>query len=117
MGASVKVVSDSVSGGVRTLVMTRPFQGPTANHFTFGVDGSSIPLITAVGQSPTFSYHKAHAPALIALTSVGSSTCVCDTGADGQLCETGGKNCGQFVKNCVHQSPLNYTGVESGDLF
>lgn len=117
LASSVKVVSNTVSGGTRTVVMTRAFQGKTKNHITFSLNMPTMSLITAVGQSPTFAYHKAHGPAQIALTSVGSSTCVCDTGLAGKLCETGGSNCAQFVKNCVHQNVQNWTGVESGDLF
>lgn len=115
--SSIKLVSNTVNNGVRTVVMTRPFQGKTAKHYSFSQSKPSISLITAVGQTPAFAYHKAHDLALISLTAAGSSTCVCNTGAIGQLCEPGGQNCNQFVKDCKHQSPLNYTGVESGDLF
>jgi hypothetical protein len=117
LSSSVKVVSNTVASGVRTVVMTRGFQGATDKHYSFGLDSTVIPLITAVGSSPVFAYHKSHANAQIALTSAGSSTCVCDTGIAGKLCEPGGKNCGQFVKNCVHSNPANYTGAEAGDLF
>jgi len=115
--SSITVLSNTVAGGTRTIVMTRAFQGKTKNHFSFSLNLPSMSLITAVGQSATFAYHKAHGPAQISLTAIGSSTCVCDTGLAGKLCETGGKNCGQFVKNCVHQNAQNWTGVESGDLF
>jgi len=115
--SSITVLSNTVAGGTRTIVMTRAFQGKTKNHFSFSLNLPSMSLITAVGQSATFAYHKAHGLAQISLTSIGSSTCVCDTGLAGKLCETGGKNCGQFVKNCVHQNAQNWTGVESGDLF
>lgn len=115
--SSITVVSNTVAGGVRTVVMTRAFQGKTSKHYSFGLTTPAIPLITAVGQSPVFAYHKSHANAQIALTSVGASTCVCDTGIAGKLCETGGKNCGQFVKNCVPSNPMNYTGAAAGDLF
>lgn len=116
LAASVKVVSNTVVGSVRTVVMTRGFPGKTSKHYSFGLKATTIPLITAVGSSPVFAYHAAHAGAQIGLTSAGSSTCICDTGIAGKLCEPGGKNCGQFVKNCVPSNPLNYTGASAGDL-
>lgn len=115
--SSVHVVSNTVTNGFRTLVMTRPFRGKTAKHYSFSPGTPTMNLITAVGQSQKFAYHKSHAPALISLTGAGSSTCICDTGAVGQLCETGGTHCAQFVKDCKHQNPLNYTGVVAGDLY
>merc|ERR1719262_1636630 len=39
------------------------------------------------------------------MTSTGGNTCVCDMGADGQLCETGGTHCGQFKKSCAPPPP------------
>jgi len=117
LASMVKVISNTVVSNVRTVVMTRAFQGITSKHFSFGPHTLAIPLITAVGSSPVFAYHKSHAGTQIALTSAGSSTCVCDTGISGKLCETGGKNCNQFVKNCVKSNPLNYTGAQAGDLF
>mmetsp|Transcript_36428 Transcript_36428/g.67040 ORF Transcript_36428/g.67040 Transcript_36428/m.67040 type:complete len:907 (-) Transcript_36428:128-2848(-) len=114
--SSVRVLSNSVVNGVRTVVMTRPFLGKTSKHFSFSPGMAPLHLITAVGQTPVFAYHKMHAPALITLTTAGSSTCVCDTGAAGQLCNTGGVGCNQFVKACVPPNPLNYTGASAGDL-
>merc|ERR1719272_1384289 len=96
--------------------MTRAFRGRTKNHYSFGINTPSIPLITAVGWSPLFAYHKSHTGTKIALTAVGSSTCICDTGVAGKLCETGGQNCAQFTKKCVAPNPLNYTGVFAGSL-
>merc|ERR1712176_1503082 len=51
---SVKILSNNVVNGVRTVVMTRVFQGATENHYSFDPVNPSIPLITAVGRSPVF---------------------------------------------------------------
>jgi len=102
LAPSVTLLSHSVSGGVRTVVLTRPFRGATPDHFSFDPASSqTIRLITAVGKSQTFAYHKAHGPAQISLTAVGAATCICNAGALGQLCKTGGEGCAQFVKDCV----------------
>ena len=65
---SLRVLSNSVEDGVRTLVVTRPFQGLTAKHFTFAPGTPTIPFIAAIGASPTFAYHKAHTSAMLTLT-------------------------------------------------
>eukprot|EP00928_Gymnodinium_smaydae_P061805 TRINITY_DN4579_c0_g3_i1.p1 TRINITY_DN4579_c0_g3~~TRINITY_DN4579_c0_g3_i1.p1 ORF type:complete len:919 (+),score=147.86 TRINITY_DN4579_c0_g3_i1:333-2759(+) len=102
LAPSVTVVSNTVTSGKRTIVMTRPMQGKTKDYFTFDpTKDQTIRLITAVGHSQKFEHHQAHGPAEITLTSLGQPTCVCDAGKAGQLCEFGGANCGQFVKDCV----------------
>ena len=57
LSSSVKVVSNSVSGGVRSVVMTRPLQGATPNHYSFGRGLDQIKLIMAVGRTQIFAYH------------------------------------------------------------
>mmetsp|Transcript_58745 Transcript_58745/g.128742 ORF Transcript_58745/g.128742 Transcript_58745/m.128742 type:complete len:880 (+) Transcript_58745:49-2688(+) len=100
--SSVTVVSNTVEDGMRTILMTRPFAGLTDAHHSFHLGGqTNMNLITAVGSSQVFAYHKAHGPAQITLSSAGSATCVCDVGIQGDLCETGGENCGHFVKDCA----------------
>lgn len=99
---SVKVVSNSVVKGIRTVVMTRGLSGISKDHYSFDpFSDETINFITAVGSSQTFAYHRAHGPMEVALTSVGSSSCVCDAGLVGRLCESGGTNCHEFVKDCV----------------
>jgi hypothetical protein len=100
---SVKLVSNSVTDGVRTVVMTRPFAGLTKNHYTFDVSKSAtINFIAAVGSSQVFAYHKAHYNGEMSFVSpVNVATCICDQGKEGLLCNSGGKGCGKFVKRCV----------------
>jgi hypothetical protein len=102
LASSITVVSNTVASGVRTVVMTRAFQGKTANHYTFDpMTQDTIPVITAVGSGPAFDYHKAHDATEISVIAGSGATCICDTGAAGQMCEPGGVNCAQFTKNCV----------------
>jgi hypothetical protein len=55
---SVTVVSSSVNNGTRTVVLTRPLAGKTADHYSFTTDTVALPFINAIGSGPTFSYHK-----------------------------------------------------------
>jgi len=103
---SVTISSNTVSAGVRRLVLTRGLVGLTKDHFTFDPAVSTMPLITAIGRSQGFAYHAAHGNAQISLASVGAPSCVCDLGVSGKICTTGGKNCHEFVKNCLPDSPL-----------
>ena len=139
------MLSNSVVGEVRTVVVSRGLVGLTKNHYSFnpyadetcywlaGNEGiralyiyiyvyiyiypsrdytgylippalltsskETIHFITAVGQSQAFAYHRAHGPTQVALTSEGSSSCICDKGLTGRLCETGGVNCAEFEKD------------------
>ena len=45
---------------VRTVVLTRPLQGKTSNHYTFDPSLSSLPFIEAVGTTSTFQYHVSY---------------------------------------------------------
>eukprot|EP00441_Pelagodinium_beii_P019960 CAMPEP_0197660388 /NCGR_PEP_ID=MMETSP1338-20131121/50813_1 /TAXON_ID=43686 ORGANISM="Pelagodinium beii, Strain RCC1491" /NCGR_SAMPLE_ID=MMETSP1338 /ASSEMBLY_ACC=CAM_ASM_000754 /LENGTH=908 /DNA_ID=CAMNT_0043237725 /DNA_START=30 /DNA_END=2756 /DNA_ORIENTATION=- len=100
--SSVKVVSNTVSNGRRTIVMSRGLHGLTPNHYSFDMeDSGTMHLITAIGHSQTFAYHQAHGPAEMSLSSTGFPTCICDAGQAAKLCESGGTSCSQFVKGCV----------------
>lgn len=103
--SSVTVASNSVASNIRTVVMTRPLKGVTSDHFNFDSQ-DTIPLIAAVGESQVYAYHRSHATAEVSLSTLGAAECVCNTGATGKLCETGGVKCSQFKKNCVPNGPL-----------
>eukprot|EP01062_Namystynia_karyoxenos_P072098 TRINITY_DN67_c0_g2_i2.p1 TRINITY_DN67_c0_g2~~TRINITY_DN67_c0_g2_i2.p1 ORF type:complete len:775 (+),score=214.49 TRINITY_DN67_c0_g2_i2:95-2419(+) len=100
--SSVTVVSNTVSGSVRTVVLTRPLAGASPDHFTFDMKRSTtLPFITAFGSSQEFAFHRAHAPAVVTLFAEEAGTCLCDVGQMGKLCGPGGVGCQQFVKDCV----------------
>jgi hypothetical protein len=46
---SVTVVSSAIHGALRTVVLTRPLKGLTADHYTFSVADTMLPFINAVG--------------------------------------------------------------------
>ena len=57
MSSSVRVTSNTVVDGERTVVMTREFKGKTSDHFTFDVASSEISVISASGTGPSYAYH------------------------------------------------------------
>ncbi|CAE7423852.1 unnamed protein product [Symbiodinium natans] len=75
--ASITVLSSTVTGGIRTLTLTRPLQGLDADHYTFPREPGQIDVITAVGSTPTLSYHKAHTGGKIMLLPENEQACVC----------------------------------------
>ena len=77
LAPSVKVVTNTVANGVRTVVMTRPLVGLTAKHATFTATADGVPIIAAVGSSPTLSFHKARTADDLMLVRVGAPMCVC----------------------------------------
>lgn len=71
LSTSVKMISNTVVKGVRTVVMTRAMQGISPKHYTFDPETqSTIHFISAVGSSQVFGYHKAHAPAVVTMIQV-----------------------------------------------
>ena len=108
---SITLVSNSVESDIRTVVLTRPFQGSTDDYFTFSPSITpSTNMISAVGSSQVFAYHAAHGVgAITTLPSNGTATCLCDDGKKGNMCEADGSNCKYFVKNCVSED-------QGGDL-
>eukprot|EP00658_Telonema_sp_P-2_P069144 TRINITY_DN5822_c0_g1_i8.p1 TRINITY_DN5822_c0_g1~~TRINITY_DN5822_c0_g1_i8.p1 ORF type:complete len:381 (+),score=61.25 TRINITY_DN5822_c0_g1_i8:452-1594(+) len=80
LGSSVVVVSNIVSGSLRTVVMTRPFKGKTSQYYTFNPTSGTIPFINAVGSGPKYAYHKSKLPSSISLLPVGTDAagaCIC----------------------------------------
>jgi hypothetical protein len=70
LAATVKVLSNKISNGKRTVVMTRGMAGATVDHYTFSpAEQSTIQLLTAVGSSFVFGYHAGHVPTTLTLTS------------------------------------------------
>lgn len=64
---SVKVVNNTVHDGNRTIVLTRPLQGITAQHHNFDATDLSLNFISALGSTPTFGYHKSRTVGTIAM--------------------------------------------------
>jgi len=89
------VKSNTVVGGVRTVVLTRAFQGIDADHYTFNPSVTSLPMINAAGDTVDLAYHKTRTSATLAIGATDASTCVCDGGTKGTI------NGLAFSKNCA----------------
>jgi len=102
LNSSVTVISNKVVNGIRTVLLTRQFKGATSKHYTFSLTkDSTMKFISAVGSTPIFAYHHAHAASIMTLSKNGEPTCICDSGANSKMCNNGGTTgCNEFVKNC-----------------
>eukprot|EP00040_Diaphanoeca_grandis_P032470 m.196795 g.196795 ORF g.196795 m.196795 type:complete len:870 (+) comp32636_c0_seq1:40-2649(+) len=78
LAASLTVVSNTVSQGVRTVVMTRAVEGATSDHYTFPKVAGDINMITAVGSTPALAYHAKRTGAKMTLIPTNVTSCVCD---------------------------------------
>jgi len=87
LSSSIKVTSNTVVNGVRTVVMTREFKGKTSDHFTFESTSSEISIITASGTGPNYAYHgpKQRTGGKLQLSGVDVPTCVCNAGVKGSI--------------------------------
>ena len=104
LATSVTVVSTSVSAGVRTVVLSRPFKGATADHYTFDVANPSINFINAVGKAGAFAYHANKASAKLLLATTGdAATCVCDAGSKGYIHSDMNPTPALFNKHCLQE--------------
>lgn len=74
---SISVASSVASGGIRTVVLTRPVAGATSDHYSIPSSPGNINVITAVGNTPKLAYHKARTGATIALVPSSTSSCIC----------------------------------------
>ena len=54
---SLSVISNSATGGKRTVVVERSLVGATSDHYTFDATATSIPLLFASGMGPDLAYH------------------------------------------------------------
>lgn len=77
LATSVTVESSVVVAGQRTVVVSRPTKGKSADYYSFTTAGQ-LNFLNAVGNTSTFSYHKLKSPSSITLLpSAGAGACVC----------------------------------------
>lgn len=80
---SIKVIENNISNNIRTVVISREIQGLNSNYYTFNINESTIPIITASGFSYNYAYHKLKSANNIMLKSNDGTTCICDDGRSG----------------------------------
>ena len=73
---SVRVVSNTVQGGKRTVVLSRPLKGK-GGVFSFSAARTELNFITALGSGPAFAIHRNHTASSLAMFAVDGPSCVC----------------------------------------
>lgn len=94
LNSSIKVLENYKTGNVRTIRITRKNIGKNTDYYTFSKDKANIPLLLALGNTPTFKYHKVRGTNNLYLNSIEGTTCICDNGKGGSINGLG------FSKNC-----------------
>jgi len=101
--ASVKVSSNKVAGGIRTVVLTRPVSGSYKIPTTPG----TINVITAIGNTVELAYHKTRTGASITLLPTALNACVCEPVSSAYLtytsAETGAAETQKYGYNCLDE--------------
>ena len=83
LDTSLEVVSNTVVGGERTVVVHRPVKGLTRDHFDFTkaamAPSSGLKVLTARGAGPLLAQHAAKSGSVMTLASAvrGARTCLC----------------------------------------
>jgi len=87
LARSIHVVSNSVTDGVRTVVMSRDMEGKTTDHYSFDTEVTTIPVIIASGSGPLLGYHgpKTRTGGNLQLAAVDYPTCICSGGVSGSI--------------------------------
>lgn len=76
--ATVTVLSNKVTAGMRTIVLTRSAISKSLDYANFTMTGLEVPFISAVGSTSALSYHKDKTASTLALwPSAGKSVSLC----------------------------------------
>ena len=78
LSSSLKLLTSTVKNGRRTVVMSRPLQGATPQHYTFDPSLTTLKFIDAVGSGKTYAYHKAKTSASMSLSALDAPNCICN---------------------------------------
>merc|ERR1712190_54661 len=77
LAPSIRIVSNSVVAGIRTVEISRLVAGITADHYSLPTTPGGIDVITAVGNTVELAYHKARTGAKIVLIPAIVSSFIC----------------------------------------
>lgn len=101
---SVTVVSNTVQAGFRTVVLSRGVTGKTTQHYTIPTQPGDINIITAVGQSSTFSYHgPKRTGSKITLVPSDVTSCMCHPSSQSAFFSYMNQTKDAFSINCVDE--------------
>ena len=82
---TVSVVSNTVTGGNRTVVITRPLHLDSDDYYSFDAEKPSMDVILARGCNTTFAQHCGHGSATMNFLAVDSPMRVCRDGIEGKI--------------------------------
>ena len=75
---SVKVVSNTVRNGLRSISLQRKVKGISPDHYSILTQPGDLNMIAALGSSKVFGYHKTHSGGKITLLPTETNSCVCE---------------------------------------
>eukprot|EP00928_Gymnodinium_smaydae_P022060 TRINITY_DN18651_c0_g1_i1.p1 TRINITY_DN18651_c0_g1~~TRINITY_DN18651_c0_g1_i1.p1 ORF type:complete len:647 (-),score=33.36 TRINITY_DN18651_c0_g1_i1:127-1860(-) len=116
---SATVISNIVVNQTRTVMMTRPLVGITAEHYSFDINSQTLLFINAVGCGLPFMQHCGHKAATLAFLPLDKPTCVCRQGIRGTI---GGNAFGSHCDNApssdllTTHNPTCYVQTYQGGL-
>ena len=87
LNQTVKVVNNTINNqtGLRTIVLSRTAQGLNLNYYSFNTKKSTIPILTALGNTGSYGYHHLRSSNTISLRAIDSYTCICYDGTKGSI--------------------------------
>lgn len=78
LSASVVTVSNAVTDGKRTVVLTRSLKGATAQHYTFDTSMTEMKFINAIGKGVAYAFHATKTAAVLSLSAEDAPNCLCN---------------------------------------
>eukprot|EP00501_MAST-03F_sp_TOSAG23-6_P002650 GSMAST32.ASY1.ANO1.2794.1 assembled CDS len=104
--SSITVVSNTVTGGTRTVVMTRLVTGKIPDYYNIPKVPGKINVITAIGATSTFSYHAHRTGASLVLLPMSVPACICKPTSTSYLTymeNTALQSTSEFYYDCVDE--------------
>jgi hypothetical protein len=108
---SVQVISNTVAGGVRTVILKRELAGITKKHYSFDLARQAVPFINAIGCGLQFARHCNKSAATLTFLALNKASCVCRQGIKGTI---GGS---AFVNQCAPSPASDLLSTKNPSCF
>jgi hypothetical protein len=102
--AGLRIYSQDVSGGQRVTRVAVSLAALSGHHISFDamLESASLPVITAIGSTATFAYHKSKSNHILTLFPLDAPSCLC---AGGSSNSPFGQGKGQLIYSPVANEP------------
>ena len=102
--AGLRIYSQDVSGGRRVTRVAVSLAALSGHHISFDamLESASLPVITAIGSTATFAYHKSKSNHILTLFPLDAPSCLC---AGGSSNSPFGQGKGQLIYSPVANEP------------